>query len=225
MTLPFYVKTDTTRPTLDVTFDGVRVAEGDYVSASPVIVARMFDNSPLPVAEPSFVSFMLDGRRINLGTWPDSLFEQGSGTEKARITVRPALQSGEHSLALYVRDASGNLADTLSSQILFRVEKEPKLLDVFNYPNPFAINTYFTYRITGSELPSDITVKIYTVAGRMIQEIHASPSDIRFGFNRTYWDGRDRDGSEIANGVYLYKIILRTNDRTDEVIQKMAKLR
>jgi hypothetical protein len=135
------------------------------------------------------------------------------------------LQRGEHSLALFVRDASGNLADTLASRVRFRVESESKLLNVFNYPNPFSNETHFTYNITGSTLPDDITIKVFTVAGRLIQEIRVPVSDIRFGFNRVPWDGRDRDGDEIANGVYLYRIALRVGDKTDSVIQKMAKMR
>jgi hypothetical protein len=220
-----FVRADTTKPTLEMTFDGQHVFEGDYVSAKPTIVARVFDNSPLPISDASSLSLLIDGRRIALGASPDSLFEMRTGDEKARITVRPALQSGEHSLALFARDATGNLADTLASQVRFRVESKSKILNVFNYPNPFARDTYFTYTVTGSELPNDITIKIYTVAGRLIQEIRVPPSDIRFGFNRTFWDGRDRDGDELANGVYLYKVILRIGEKTEEVIQKLAKVR
>ena len=50
-------------------------------------------------------------------------------------------------------------------------------------------------------------------------------AEMRFGFNRTFWDCRDRDGSELANGVYLYKVILRTGGKTEEAIQKLAKVR
>ena len=43
--------------------------------------------------------------------------------------------------------------------------------------------------------------------------------------DRIYWDGKDRDGDEIANGVYLYKIIARMQG-VDKVLkaEKVGKL-
>jgi flagellar hook assembly protein FlgD len=45
------------------------------------------------------------------------------------------------------------------------------------------------------------------------------------GFNALSWDGRDRDGDELANGVYLYKVIA-TQRRNDEMLraEKIEKL-
>jgi flagellar hook assembly protein FlgD len=65
-------------------------------------------------------------------------------------------------------------------------------------------------------------VRVYTVAGRLIQRlelVHVSDQ-----FVRIPWDGRDREGEHVANGVYLYKVIVRTIDRSNarEFIGKLA---
>jgi hypothetical protein len=41
------------------------------------------------------------------------------------------------------------------------------------------------------------------------------------------WDGRDRDGDTLANGVYLYKVAVRTVDGTysSEALGKLAVLK
>jgi flagellar hook assembly protein FlgD len=38
------------------------------------------------------------------------------------------------------------------------------------------------------------------------------------------WDGRDRDGDILANGVYLYKVVASTSDGrfTSEALGKLA---
>ena len=66
---------------------------------------------------------------------------------------------------------------------------------------------------------------MYTVTGRKIYEIRDTA---RQGFNkipRDGWDGRDRDGDIIANGVYLYKVTVDDGSRKLEKIEKLAVVR
>jgi flagellar hook assembly protein FlgD len=71
----------------------------------------------------------------------------------------------------------------------------------------------------------DVKIKIYTVAGRLIKVIDS------YGVHNKYvtidWDGKDADGSLIANGVYFYKIILKSTDDSfsQSVIGKLAVVR
>ncbi|MGB6031575.1 MAG: FlgD immunoglobulin-like domain containing protein, partial [Bacteroidota bacterium] len=73
--------------------------------------------------------------------------------------------------------------------------------------------------------PIDITVKVYTVAGRAIQTLETQSSGETYV--RIPWDGRDRDGDLLANGVYLYKLIVKTADGSlgTEVLGKMSIIR
>ena len=105
------------------------------------------------------------------------------------------------------------------------METEAKLLNVYNYPNPFASETYFTFNVAGESLPDEVHIKIYTIAGRLIQDIRVPQSDISGGFNKILWNGKDRDGDAIANGIYFYKVISKLGGKNVEVIQKLAKVR
>ena len=57
----------------------------------------------------------------------------------------------------------------------------------------------------------DIKIKIYTLRGTLIQTLN-DLSGVS-GPNQIFWDGRDRDGDVLANGVYLYKIIAATTNQ------------
>ena len=219
------VHSDTIRPAFTVTFDGSPIYDGDYVSSSPTILAHIADNNGLPITDPASVSLVLDDRRVTLGSSPDSSFEPGSASEGSVVTFRPSLEKGDHTLLVQLNDVSGNLADTTAYRITFKVETEPGLLDVYNYPNPFAHETQFTFNLVGSQLPNELKIKIYSVAGRLIQELDVWGGQLRIGFNRVPWDGRDREGDELANGVYFYKIAMDVGGKTQEVIQKLAKVR
>jgi flagellar hook assembly protein FlgD len=105
------------------------------------------------------------------------------------------------------------------------VQSAPTLQGVYNYPNPFSNDTYFTFNVTGSTLPDELKIRIYTVAGRLIHTLLVPPNSLRFGFNRFHWDGRDYDGNEIANGVYFYTMVLKSGDKTFNVTERLAKVR
>jgi hypothetical protein len=223
--LPLFVRSDTAHPTFTISVDGSPVYDGDYVSTNPTIMVDVFDSGPLPITDPTSIVLIMDHQLVTLGTNPDSLFESGTGPDKARVTYRPRLQKGEHTLSVQVKDATGNFADTTARQVTFKVETEPGLLNVFNYPNPFARQTQFTFNLVGSKLPDELKIKIYSIAGRLVQELTVWRGDLRIGFNRVSWDGRDRDGDELANGVYFYRIVMNVDGKMQEVLQKLAKVK
>ena len=72
---------------------------------------------------------------------------------------------------------------------------------MYNYPNPFKQGTCFTFNLYQE---GDVIINIYTIGGRMIKTLEQGGRS--FGYNQIYWDGRDADGSALANGVYFYKI-------------------
>jgi flagellar hook assembly protein FlgD len=113
-----------------------------------------------------------------------------------------------------------------SAEANFSVVSDSELVirDVYNYPDPFSSNTTFTFQQNLNKL-LDVKIRVYTVAGRLIRQIKAMNVSDRFV--RIPWDGRDQDGSPIANGTYLYKIIVRTVDGSysKSVLGKMAVIR
>jgi flagellar hook assembly protein FlgD len=71
----------------------------------------------------------------------------------------------------------------------------------------------------------EFRIRIFTIAGRLIREIDIDPLSLQPGFNKIHWDGRDQDGDELANGIYLYKIITKNDGITKTTIQKLAKIK
>ena len=74
-------------------------------------------------------------------------------------------------------------------------------------PNPFIIdgnNNLFTIK----NLQDNSTVKIFTVNGRLVQELTSDKlignSQRMLDGSRAIWDGKDRNGSFVSSGIYLY---------------------
>lgn len=211
-----FVAADAQPPRVQVTFDGAVIMEGDYVSAQPRIVCEVLDDGALPISDTTYVSVYLDGERLTYSSGLLTFLSSPAGTQaKATVTFLPQLQAGVHNLRVAARDAALNAGEF---QIEVRVDDTLHLREVMNYPNPFANETEFTYHLT--QPAQQVTIKIYTVAGRLVARLVPGPANA--GFNRFTWDGRDADGDRLANGVYFYKIIAQSQAGRDEVVQKLV---
>jgi flagellar hook assembly protein FlgD len=84
-------------------------------------------------------------------------------------------------------------------------------------------SSHFTFKLT--QIPEEIKIKIFTIAGRLVKELKLSSADLKYDFNKIYWNGRDADGDILANGVYLYKVIMKAGDKTEDVTQKLDIVR
>jgi len=220
----FYVARDSIKPVFAIMFDGKEILNGDIISANPDVMITLADNSPLSL-DTSFFTIVYDEIPMHFAQ-DDLNFEYTPyPNSRAEIHWKPKLSDGTHKLQVLAKDASGNFFDSTYYQVIFNVYTESDLTQVYNYPNPFKNDTYFTFEIRGSDLPERLKIRIYTIAGRLIRNIEIPASDLNIGFNKIYWDGRDQDDDQIANGVYLYKVIADFKDKIKDVTQKMALVR
>lgn len=223
----FYVVRDSANPLFNITFDGREIINGDIISSEPEVVITLEDNSPLPLDSTYFTIVHTHNNipKVLTVPGPDITYNYTPyPNSRAVITWTPKLEDGRHVLEVLAKDASGNFFDSTSSRSVFNVYNNPDLLQVYNYPNPFSDNTYFTFELRGVIPPEEFKIKIFTVAGRLIKELSPS-SPLQIGFNKIYWDGKDEDGDEIANGLYFYKIISKNGDEVKTVTQKLAKVK
>ncbi len=133
------------------------------------------------------------------------------------------LDPGDYTLKVTAWDVFNNSS---SKTVNFTVVNSNGLVikDVYNYPDPFAYKTTFTFQQNLAS-PINVKIKVYTIAGRMIRQIEEK--GINEKFVKVNWDGRDQDGDIIANGTYLYKIIVSSTDGryNKSVLGKMAIIR
>ncbi len=225
----FFVQGDKRNPLLDVTFDGTHILDGDLISPRPEVVITLKDDNKF-LALQDTATFRLSVRwpdgstRLLPFNDPDLLFIPASGDHldkknQARLEWRPSLQQdGDYRLQVNGRDASGNLSAAVDYSVTFKVITKSSLSNVLNYPNPFSTSTCFIYTMTGAETPASFKIQIMTVSGRVVREItNAEFGDLRAGTHRSdfCWDGKDEYGDQLANGVYLYRVVAKKTDGSD----------
>ena len=199
---------------------------GDVVTEQPVLYVDLADSNGINTSG-SGIGHRIEAWLNNASQSKDvtdfyssKLDNFREGTVQYQLTDLP---SGQNTIRIRAWDSYNNSA---VAETFFRVASSQQLsiMDVLNYPNPFADGTSFTFRQNQSD-PLDVEVKIYTLAGRAIKTIQAVTSGE--SFVRIPWDGRDRDGDILANGVYFYKLIVKTVDGrfSSEALGKLSVLR
>ena len=237
--LSFRVSTDRLNPILDVTFDGQHILDGDLVSAEPMITVQLDDENPFLLmddpADTIFFSLFLTEPN---GFQRQLRFRSGQGEEVmrfipadgknniAKIEMSPELlQNGIYRLLVITSDKSGNASGDVDYRISFKAERESTITEVMNYPNPFSTSTRFVFTLTGIRIPEYIKIEILTVTGKVVREIFKEElGPIRIGRNITdyAWDGRDEYGDPLANGIYLYRVIVKDAGQDVELRQTAA---
>ena len=98
---------------------------------------------------------------------------------------------------------------------------EMKISELLNFPNPMRDKTTFTYQL--SRATDEVSITIYTKSGRLICQLQDCSS--RKGYNEEEWNGRDQDGRQLANGIYLYKILMKDDKDQLPAYGRLAILR
>jgi hypothetical protein len=215
-------KEDKRNPLLDITFDGIRILDGDLVSAKPKIRIGLKDENPfLPLNDTSifklFMVFPDSGevlRRIYFND-PNLVFHPATGTDnnRASIELTPTFTlDGDHKLIIQARDITGNQSGRFDHKVGFKIITKSSVSNFLNYPNPFTTSTRFVYTMTGAEPPARYKIQIMTTSGRIVREITQDElGPLRVGTHQTdfAWDGTDEFGDRLAKGVYLYRMLVQ----------------
>jgi hypothetical protein len=224
--IPFYARPDTVTTSIlkanltKVLFDDNIVYSGDYTSKNPKVMIEIKYGSRFPFDDSTAIRFYLNNILI---PYSSLLIINDSATRTMSIHFKPTLSDGEHQFKIIGEDLINKVNNDEKYELLFYVSSEIAIIDLYNYPNPFSDETYFTFRLP--EIPDELRIKIYTIAGRFIKELIVNSEQLKNSFNVIHWDGKDADGNEVANGVYIYKAIIRKGEKVFSTNQKLSILK
>jgi len=116
--------------------------------------------------------------------------------------------------------------NTVMSDMLSDVKALPKAFT----PNGDNINAFTVFEFTLAKVEAPVTIKIFNTEGNLVRELFNDrliPRDYRVPSGPTgiktgsvadakklpgYWDGKDKDGDLVPPGIYVYQIVVKTDD-------------
>jgi hypothetical protein len=199
-----FAEVDTTGPEIKLYINDRNFRDGDITIENFKLIADLYDESGINTTGTigHKITGILDkseNSKYDLTPFYNSDSSYKSGSLEYSFT---AIAEGEHVIRVKAWDTYNNSSE---AELHFKVALNStlKLMNVYNFPNPFKDNTAFTF-MHNNPNAVNVNIKIYTVAGRLINEIEKK--DIADKFVVINWPGTDKDGEKLANGVYIYKI-------------------
>nr|WP_170178482.1 C25 family cysteine peptidase [Flammeovirga pectinis] len=160
----------------------------------------------------------VDIERVNNSNHITTTFNLSNAVPLIFLDENKNLKSGQYSLEISGIDPTGNNSGYNKNdgkanklKVDFEINTEASITNFYPYPNPFSDNVKFVFQITGINVPDQIKIQIMTITGRVVKEIFQDElGPIRIGTNISEyaWDGKDTFGDQLANGVYLYRVII-----------------
>ncbi len=233
-------------PIIKIGFQGQNFADGNLVGSNSVLEVEVADStSGINIVGDigHNITMVIDGNEnekimltdyfnyfegnfkagkvvYDFSTYKNSVTTQ---SEESTTDENLGMSQGNHQITIKAWDNFNN-SSTATAYFTVVADDVLEIKNVFNYPNPFASSTNFTFALS---LSCEIKIKIYTLRGTLVQTLE----DISgvSGLNQIFWNGLDREGDILANGVYLYKIIAKSTDQEktlkDEAIGKLVMAR
>lgn len=215
-------------PEVEIYFDSFENISGSLVRPNSTLLLKLSDETGINTTGLGLGHKMEatlndnEAASIDLSEYFTGDLDSGGKTGIVQYPMN-GMQQGKYKIQVSAWDVFNNNTREIS---YFEVGSESgtDVTEVYNYPNPFSSGTYFTLQHNYPE-PVRVKIRVFTVAGRQVysdEQVNLSDR-----FVRIPWDGRDNDGNLLANGTYLYKIIVSgmNGNGSREFLSKLSILK
>lgn len=120
------------------------------------------------------------------------------------------LKSGTHEFIISAWDTHDNNNTESIIVNVYGNNDFMSLANVVNTPNPFSDKTSFSFRCDKHGVAFDMTIKIYDISGRLVNELQYN--NLTSDCNEVEWDGTDFYGRKLISGVYVYNVFVKDID-------------
>ncbi len=216
---------DNQGPAIELYMNDASFVYGGITNESPYLLANLSDDQGINTVGNGIghdLVAILDQNTENAIVLNDYYEAETDSYQRGSIRyLLSELPEGRHTLTLKAWDNANNSSE---KTIEFNVvsEKDIKIENLVNYPNPFTTNTEFIFQHNQPGTPMDVKIEVFTVSGKLVKSIDQVVVSEGFLSRDIRWNGRDDFGDRIGKGVYVYKLKVRS--RNGSVTEKYEKL-
>ncbi len=205
---------DTTPPLITLFMNDTNFVSGGLVNDQPLLMARVSDKLGLDVSDydigHQMTAMLNDSGPIILNDYFQSA---PNDYKKGTINYKfiNSLANGTYQLTVKV----WNVADiSAQATINFVVANSLTLAisNLSNYPNPFSKYTTFQFDDNQPGQNLQVFIDVYSIQGKVVYSMDDEINSPGTRSVAIQWNGDDGSGARLANGIYLYRLTVKTAD-------------
>jgi hypothetical protein len=219
---------DDVGPLISLFMNTENFIDGGTTDENPKLLALLTDSLGINTVGNGIghdITAVLDGNTSKTYVLNDYYEADLDSYQSGRVSFPfSSLENGEHTIRFKAWDILNNSSE---ADLRFVVAEtgDFTLQNIFNYPNPFSSGTSFYFSHNQPNVTLDVSIQILTVSGKLVKTINTSISSDSYQSTPIAWDGLDDYGEKIGNGVYIYRLRVRTQDgRQQEEYEKLVIL-
>lgn len=216
---------DTKGPAIQLYMNDEKFVSGEITNESPKLIVKLFDENGINTVSSSIghdISACLDGNTAKKIILNDYYVSEKDNYQKGTASYPFInLEPGDHKLTVKAWDVADNSSEATIS-FTVKPAESISLSHVLNYPNPFSTKTSFYFEHNQIATQMDVLIQIFTITGKVVKTIRTSFVSEGFRSIPIDWDGRDDFGDKLAQGVYFYHLLVKTDSNQAEKFEKLV---
>ncbi len=222
------VNADNIGPEVKLYMDDYKFVYGGLTNENPLFIAKLFDENGVNTIGRGIgreLMLVIDGDNTKAIPVNDYYKAQTNSYQQGEVRYPlKNLSAGKHTATLKAWDTYNNSSE-ITTEFIVATSENLALQHVLNYPNPFSTNTtfHFDHNKVGENLT--VSLQIFTISGKLAKTLTYQTVATQSHFDQLTWNGTDDYGDRLANGVYIYKIKVRSDaGKIAEATQKLVIL-
>lgn len=211
---------DNTGPEITLFINHTNFVNGGITDENPVLLAFVEDENGINTTGNGIghdISAVLDGNTNTVKILND-YYVANTNSYKSGVISFPYfnLSNGSHTLELKVWDIHNN-SSKASIDFVVASSGSMALEQLFNYPNPVIDQTTFSFEHNKSGEELEVVIDIFSIDGKRVTRLEEKFMASSFRNNEIHWNATDQYGSKISKGVYIYKVLLKSNSGQEAI--------
>jgi hypothetical protein len=207
--------TDEQGPDINLYLNSISFVSGDITTPKPLLIAMLSDSSGINTVGNGIghdIVAVIDGNYNESIILNEYFVPETDSYQEGDIQyyIGP-FANGQHTLTLKAWDVLNNSSE---KTIEFTVDTDARLMisNVRSCPNPYQESTQFEFEHNKPGSVLDVTIMIYSLAGQYVTSLKYQTESESNASGPLYWNGRDSSGNELPAGLFVYQLLVESDD-------------
>jgi Peptidase family C25 len=217
--------TDSELPEIELFMNDSFFISGGITDGNPELLAYVSDNYGINTTGNGIghdLTATLNEDRIN-AVILNEFYQANTNSYNSGVIRYPysKLEPGAHSVRVKIWDIHNNSAEA-SLEFVVMESEEMLMEEIYNYPNPFIEQTWFSIEHNRPDRELRLVLSIYDLSGAMVRVIDRQIYSPGYRLEPLMWNGTSAGGAKMGGGIYIYRATLSTEE--GEVASSSGKL-